>query len=71
MTQIAEQKTALAGEWQKQRSVSEEEAAALSRKIDQTKQQLQEIQQTLRLQERRVKLTENIVTQYCYLSKRG
>ena len=71
LTQIAEQKVALAGEWQKQRSVSAEEAAALTRKIDQTKQQLQEVQQALQLQERRIKLTEGIVTQYRDLAQRG
>ena len=41
LAQIAEQKAALAGELSKQRAVSAEEASALARKIEQTKQQLQ------------------------------
>lgn len=71
LAQINEQKIALAGELYKQRAVSAEEASALARKIDQTKQQLQEVQQALQLQERRVKLTEGIVHQYRDLSQRG
>ncbi len=64
LSQIAEQKNALSREHYKQSAVSAEEATALAKKIEQTKQQLQEVRQALLLQEKRVKLAEEVVGQY-------
>ncbi|SDI57751.1 HlyD family secretion protein [Propionivibrio dicarboxylicus] len=64
LARIAEQKNALAAEYRKQKDVFAEEAAELTRKIGQTKQQLEEIRQALQLQERRAGLASDIVEQY-------